>query len=292
MKWLITIMLGMVLATSCSAEPRGVRNNNPGNIIKTSIPWKGKEECTNGEEKFECFRNPSYGIRAIYKNIVAYQTKYRIREVGSIIQRWTSGDPNHIQGRYATFVASDCGSSYNQSGLSWRSWNICLVRRIIRFENGYNPYSLDYLERVYDSTYGDYHPTWVNDSRGRTEAVGNVSSVKEGPSEAATTTASTDKQRSGTSKGVRESGVHVDKESHSTPSGICRNSVAKDSSSVLAGYTSKYWLDRMAKRLHVLYGGEGGYDLAYRKWTDDNPTGYTPRFHDWWAIFRRELGWA
>ena len=51
--------------------PRGVRNNNPGNLILTNIPWRGKipnEQNTDG--KFEQFTQVVYGVRAMMKDLI------------------------------------------------------------------------------------------------------------------------------------------------------------------------------------------------------------------------------
>lgn len=50
---------------------RGVRNNNPGNLIITSIPWQGKiPKVQNTDKKFEQFINLEFGIRAQLKDII------------------------------------------------------------------------------------------------------------------------------------------------------------------------------------------------------------------------------
>ena len=48
------------------AKSRGIRNNNPGNLRKTSIPWKGKvPHSMNTDGSFEQFHHVGWGIRAI-----------------------------------------------------------------------------------------------------------------------------------------------------------------------------------------------------------------------------------
>lgn len=50
--------------------PRGIRNNNPGNLVKTSIPWKGKVPLQNNKDRrFEMFIAPEYGVRAMIKDL-------------------------------------------------------------------------------------------------------------------------------------------------------------------------------------------------------------------------------
>lgn len=54
--------------------PRGLRNNNPGNLIKTSIPWVGK--ITPGTDaRFEQFKSLEDGTRAMLMDIINDITK-------------------------------------------------------------------------------------------------------------------------------------------------------------------------------------------------------------------------
>lgn len=45
-------------------QPRGIRNNNPGNIRRSSDPWQGlaKEQI---DREFFKFKSSVYGIRAL-----------------------------------------------------------------------------------------------------------------------------------------------------------------------------------------------------------------------------------
>lgn len=46
--------------------PRGLRNNNPGNLVRTSIAWQGKiPHAQNTDTRFEQFRTLQMGIRAM-----------------------------------------------------------------------------------------------------------------------------------------------------------------------------------------------------------------------------------
>lgn len=44
--------------------PRGIRNNNPGNIVKTNIPWEGKI-IPGKDYAFEQFETFAMGVRAM-----------------------------------------------------------------------------------------------------------------------------------------------------------------------------------------------------------------------------------
>jgi hypothetical protein len=47
---------------------RGIRNNNPGNLVKTSIKWQGK--VVGNDARFETFENMVYGTRAMMLDII------------------------------------------------------------------------------------------------------------------------------------------------------------------------------------------------------------------------------
>ena len=46
--------------------PRGIRNNNPGNIKKNGVDWDGLSEEQTDNTFFQ-FDDPVYGIRALTK---------------------------------------------------------------------------------------------------------------------------------------------------------------------------------------------------------------------------------
>jgi hypothetical protein len=50
---------------------RGLRNNNPGNLIRTNIAWQGKiAHSQNPDKQFEQFENVHYGLRAMLKDLI------------------------------------------------------------------------------------------------------------------------------------------------------------------------------------------------------------------------------
>jgi hypothetical protein len=50
---------------------RGLRNNNPGNLVKTSIAWHGKvPHSQNKDTRFEQFVELRYGIRAKMRDVI------------------------------------------------------------------------------------------------------------------------------------------------------------------------------------------------------------------------------
>lgn len=50
---------------------RGLRNNNPGNLIRTSSAWKGKIPFPQSKDlKMEQFTSVVFGLRAMYKDLI------------------------------------------------------------------------------------------------------------------------------------------------------------------------------------------------------------------------------
>jgi len=49
----------------------GLRNNNPGNLIRTNIAWQGKiPHSANPDKRFEQFENIHWGLRAMLKDLI------------------------------------------------------------------------------------------------------------------------------------------------------------------------------------------------------------------------------
>ena len=72
---------------------RGLRNNNPGNIIKTSISWQGK--VSGSDSRFETFDSVENGLRAVALNLMTYWTS-GTKTPMAIAKRW-SPDGNEVQ---------------------------------------------------------------------------------------------------------------------------------------------------------------------------------------------------
>src|SRR3569623_3049005 len=66
--------------------PRGLRNNNPGNIRKTAPDWRG--EVVGSDSAFEPFATPEAGIRALAVLQRNYKRKYGLRTERAIITRY------------------------------------------------------------------------------------------------------------------------------------------------------------------------------------------------------------
>lgn len=131
--------------------PRGIRNNNPGNI-EAGDQWVGlaaPEEMTDAqreEQRFAVFRAPEWGIRAMVRLLLKYKS-YGLNTVAGIIGRWAPPGEN-ATGAYAAAVAAEMGVEPDavidvEDPATMRA----LVTAIIRHENGQQPYPAATIDR-------------------------------------------------------------------------------------------------------------------------------------------------
>ncbi|EPN6932282.1 hypothetical protein ACT2YA_001945 [Klebsiella variicola] len=123
--------------------PRGVRNNNPGNLeASSSNPWIGQ---TGSDGRFAKFETPEHGIRALGRNLISYQ-RQGIDTVGEVINRWAPPSDNNDTAAYIKAVCAQLGVTANQPlDASNPDTLQALCAAIIKHENGSQPYSQDQL---------------------------------------------------------------------------------------------------------------------------------------------------
>ena len=117
---------------------RGIRNNNPLNLKRTSISWDG-ESKTNQDKTFETFTNPYYGIRAGAKLLLNYEKFHKINTVKDLINRFAPPVENNTKS-YIESVCKALNLEENET-FSIKENITPLVIAIIKHENGFNPYS-------------------------------------------------------------------------------------------------------------------------------------------------------
>ena len=84
---------------------RGLRNNNPLNIIKNkSQTWLG-ETNLGGETRFCQFSSMQYGLRAALKVLRTYYNKHGCKTIRQIICRWAPETENQV----AAYIKTVCG---------------------------------------------------------------------------------------------------------------------------------------------------------------------------------------
>lgn len=127
-------------AATAGRTPRGIRNNNPGNIRRNADPWQGLAD-RQGDVEFFTFKTPIYGIRALARTLIAYQDKHDLRSIRQIISRWAPPVENNTNA-YVRAVAADTTLDADQS-LDMHHFDhlLPLTKAIIRHENGQQPYT-------------------------------------------------------------------------------------------------------------------------------------------------------
>lgn len=121
-------------------DPRGIRNNNPGNIRRNGDPWQGLAE-RQGDVEFFTFKTPIYGIRALARTLIAYQDKHGLRTIRQILNRWAPPVENNTNA-YVRAVLAQTGFDGDQQLDMHRFDHLKpLLTAIIQHENGQQPYT-------------------------------------------------------------------------------------------------------------------------------------------------------
>ena len=123
-------------------QPRGLRNNNPGNLRLTDTTWPG--EVTGKDQAFKTFATPEDGIRGIFTSISKKQAR-GLNTIEQIINSYAPPSENNTQ-QYINAVAKQAGLDPTQPlDLSNKDLASKIIAAIITHENGKNPYSIQHI---------------------------------------------------------------------------------------------------------------------------------------------------
>lgn len=118
-----------------ASTPRGIRNNNPGNIEDNGTPWRGRQ---GNDGRFIIFDKPENGIRAIARTLNTYDNKYGINTLERIISRWAPPFENNTESYIQHAERALKISRHTPIGAQHKAG---LIKVIIQHENGVQPYS-------------------------------------------------------------------------------------------------------------------------------------------------------
>lgn len=90
-------------------KPRGLGNNNPGNIRINGDKFQG-EVIPSRDKAFKQFESMAYGYRAIFKILRNYQRNYKLDTIRKMIHRWAPESENNTLA-YVMTVSSRSGIS-------------------------------------------------------------------------------------------------------------------------------------------------------------------------------------
>lgn len=115
---------------------RGIRNNNPGNLVKTSITWLGKlSHAKNTDSRFEQFKDVQHGIRAMLRDVVNDINKGH-NTVTKLIHQYAPAFENDTIS-YINDVAKGLGISPNDKiSVINNQFLLKVARAVIKKENG------------------------------------------------------------------------------------------------------------------------------------------------------------
>jgi hypothetical protein len=155
-------------------KPRGIRNNNPGNIRKSKDPWQGLAERQT-DAAFFTFKSAPYGIRALARILISYQDKQKLRTIDGILHRWAPQTENNTAA-YVAAVAESTGFAPDQTLDMHRFDDLKpLVEAIIQHENGQQPYTE--AEITKGLVLAGVEPTQANLQASRTVQAGQVATA-------------------------------------------------------------------------------------------------------------------
>lgn len=130
--------------------PRGIRNNNFGNIRRSRAMWKGKIPFDKSKDKaFEQFFKAYFGIRALIITLRSYYFKHKLTSVEGIINRWAPSSENNS----VAYIESVCDKMAVQpdSILNWDQGTIFkLVHAISIHENGKDLITRELFDYAWD----------------------------------------------------------------------------------------------------------------------------------------------
>lgn len=131
-----------------SRAPRGIRNNNPGNLRS----W-GDTPRVDG---FARFATPEAGLAAMIKNLQVQQSKHGLNTIAGIIGKWAPSSENET-GSYVNSIAKQTGFGAHQPlDLTDKRTVAPLISSMIRHEGNSAGYSKDMVEKAVTTVVVDF----------------------------------------------------------------------------------------------------------------------------------------
>ena len=133
--------------------PRGIRNNNPGNI-RHGANWQGLNPNSRSIDAAFCvFNTPVAGIRALAKVLINYKKIYGLNTVRQIISRYAPPNENQTTA-YVQSVARQLGVLPDVViDIEERGVLTVFIKAVIRMENGIQPYSDETIQQAINAIY-------------------------------------------------------------------------------------------------------------------------------------------
>lgn len=161
-----------------TTQPRGVRSNNPGNIDRDDTKWQGMADDQSSDPRFIVFKTPEWGIRAIARILLTYQSEEHLNTIRKIISRWAPPSENNTAA-YIAAVAADCGVSADDAiDVDSVGVMLPLVKAIIAHEDaGYTYPDSVVLEALHMAGVADAKPKPLRQQNAFLTQIGTAGSL-------------------------------------------------------------------------------------------------------------------
>lgn len=125
--------------------PRGLRNNNPGNIRINGDLFQG-EVRPSKDKSFKQFETMAYGYRAMFVILRNYIRNYKLDTIRKMISRWAPPEDNNHTEAYIKAVSDYAGIPADDPiNVNDREQMIRIVAGMSKVENGVEADMLDVI---------------------------------------------------------------------------------------------------------------------------------------------------
>lgn len=133
-------------SSNTHTTPRGIRNNNPGNI--RALPhFRYIGQAAKDTDGFAIFHTPLAGISQLYYQLLIDYYEHGFHTVKDIIRSWAPDSENDTQ-KYVEFVEEQIATVKMDTPPSML-WFYVIGHAIILFENGGVPYSPFHMQKAF-----------------------------------------------------------------------------------------------------------------------------------------------
>ena len=149
----VNVLSGEISYLGRTDMPRGLRNNNPGNLKMTSPQqgWRGALPLRdNSDGVFEQFENYHYGLRAMLK-LVRNKINAGHSSIRKLIEQWAPRSENNTEA-YISHMEHKTGIPQNQPiSIHDRDRLFLLAQAMEYHENGVSVMSRKQFEKAYSA---------------------------------------------------------------------------------------------------------------------------------------------
>lgn len=129
--------------------PRGIRDNNPGNLHHSADEWQG-QASEQTDPDYIVFTSSIWGIRALARTLLTYYRVHGLNTVRGIVNRWAPPSAGNDTPSYVADVAKRAGIAVTDNPIKVDDPGLLarLCAAIIAHENGNFAYPLSEISEA------------------------------------------------------------------------------------------------------------------------------------------------